>query len=308
MNDFTIWFHRQRLFLRRTDVRAVSAAKAIHSGYLYSVVQPAYVLAERLDGFETCRRLLHLFIACEHRPDRRVRAYEGTLVALQAGVFAPLGQVHGYAALLIRCGSRREGAVRRICKSTDGQVIAFLGVHRDLHIFYKLGQFEQRLSAVFNICPFLRNVDFLYEPDTGVYSPAVHVHDVLAFALVCLLNAFLQVLDCFIDRDDAGQLEERRLHDHIDPASQADLLSDLPCVDHVEVDLLLRQIAFDFRRKVLLDLLRILPKAIEQECAAFVQLLEHIVLADVRLVVAGDEVRAVDQINKKAGTFPFRPL
>jgi len=67
----------------------------------------------------------------------------------------------------------------------------------------------------------------------------VHLHDLLALLSVGLHDCFLEACDCLINGNYAGQLEEDRLHDHVDPSAEANLTSQLYGVDRVELEMLL---------------------------------------------------------------------
>ena len=58
----------------------------------------------------------------------------GTLVALDAVVHNPLGDIHSHAALLVSSGALGRGAVGVVLEGGDRQVLAVEGVHGEHHV------------------------------------------------------------------------------------------------------------------------------------------------------------------------------
>ena len=80
--------------------------------------------------------------------------------------------------------------------------------------------------------------------------------DGLAALRVGLLDERLDLGDGLLGRQDAGELEEARLHDGVDPAAHAGLVGDGERVDHPEVDLLVDEQLLDAAGQVVPDLVR----------------------------------------------------
>ena len=76
----------------------------------------------------------------------------------------------------------------------------------------------------------------------------------------------------------------------------AGLDTDLHTVDGVELDVVVGDELLHLSRKVLLQSFHI-PRAVQQECTAVNQLLNHVVLAYISRIVAGYEVCLVDQVG-----------
>ena len=79
---------------------------------------------ERISRIDIAKKVLGDFI--EHRPDDRMGADEGAVVALRALVRQPFRDLDCDAALLPRRGPQREGAILAAVESADGQGVAFL--------------------------------------------------------------------------------------------------------------------------------------------------------------------------------------
>ena len=95
--------------------------------------------------------------------------------------------------------------------------------------------------------------------------------------------------------DDARELEEASLHRGGNAVAEADLFDDLDRVDVVELDVLFGDRVLHRGGEFFVHLLD-RPRAVEQEDAAVLEVADHVVLDDIGRVVAGDEVRLVDQV------------
>ena len=96
--------------------------------------------------------------------------------------------------------------------------------------------------------------------------------------------------------DDVGELEEDRLHDHVDPAAEAHFLRHLHRVDVVELELLARDLALHGRGQMLFHVLQG-PVGVEDKGGAVLDALEQVVLGDIGLLVAGDVVGLGDEVG-----------
>ena len=151
----------------------------------------------------------------------------------------------------------------------------------------------------------IRNIDLADSSDSLIYCSTVHVYDVLSL-LSCMIFSipsfrYSTALSIGIT---SGQFEECSLHYHVDSGSKADFFCDFPCIDSIEIN------AFS-----LPDLSLPLPGAccsisssdhrqLSRNVPPFFQILQHIVLSDVCLVMAGYEIRLVDKICGLYRMFP----
>ncbi len=130
--------------------------------------------------------------------------------------------------------------------------------------------------------------------DASFDGVVVHGDDLLALLAIGLGGGVLHVLDGVSLRNDVGDFEERGLQNGVDAAAQADLLADLDTVDGVELDVVVGDdTSSSWPGSLLLQLLHI-PGAVQQEDAALLQILDHVVLVHIGGVVAGHEVRLAD--------------
>ena len=100
--------------------------------------------------------------------------------------------------------------------------------------------------------------------------------------------------------DNVGQLEEGGLQHHVGAVAQTQRLRLLVGVDDVELDVVVGDVLEDLAGNMLLQLV-LRPLAVQQEAAVGLQLMDNVVLGQVRLVVAGDEVRAAHIIGRADG-------
>ena len=96
--------------------------------------------------------------------------------------------------------------------------------------------------------------------------------------------------------DDVREFEEARLHRRGDTVAESYLFDDLDGVYVIELDMLFRDRVFHARGKLFVHFFGG-PGAVEQEYAAVFEIADHVVLDDVRRVVARDEVRLIDEVG-----------
>ncbi len=210
--------HDQGLFLGRADLGAVAAARAVQRRDLDAVVQSLEILAHGLEGDKGLRCLFQIFICGQERPDHRMGADEGALVALDAVFRNPLGHVDGNTPLFVGGGAGGHDAVGR--KGADRQLVALEGLDGPDHLFHKLGYgFRGRRCFVLGLCPAGGVVDLDQMLNSLVHGRVVHLHDLFALVAVGVVDSFLDVPDGIFGRDYVGNLEERGLQDGVDPAA-----------------------------------------------------------------------------------------
>jgi len=221
-----------------------------------------------------------------------VGADEGAHIALETLGSVPHRQVRGDAALFVTGRTQRHRAVLHALEGGDGQVVALLGVDGDKDVLDDVGQALvgglQRLAG--KLRPLGLHLDLHQRVDAGVHGGDVHVDDLLALEAVGLLDGILHVGHGILHGDDLGQLEEGGLQHHVGAVAQAQGLRLLVGVDNVELDVVVSDILEDLAGNVLLQLV-LRPLAVQQEAAMGLQLVDNVVLGQIRLVVAGDEIR-----------------
>ena len=127
-------------------------------------------------------------------------------------------------------------------------------------------------------------------------SPVLH-DNVLALTSVGCLCSSLHQLVGLLSRNDTGQLKECGLKDGIDTCrAHAGLDTNLNTVDGVEVDVVVSNVLLNLAWQMLLKSFHI-PWAVQKECAAVNQLLDHVVLTHICRIVAGNEVSCTDQVS-----------
>ena len=128
----------------------------------------------------------------------------------------------------------------------------------------------------------------------------VHRDNLFTLLAVGAGSRFLHQLDRFFGRNDLGKAEEGGLQDGVGASAQAKLFGDVGSVDGVEFNVVLGDEFLHLGRQMGVQIGRI-PRAVEKEGPARLQILDHVVFIDIGGVVAGHEVGLVDQIGALDG-------
>ena len=155
-------------------------------------------------------------------------------------------------------------------------------------------------ALVLDRSPLGGNVDLHDGVAAGIDGRIVHVDDVLALLSVGFEDGLLHLLDSLVERDDVGDLEERRLHDGVRTRTQTQFGGDLRGVDDIEVDLVLGEEDLHVVGQRRAGGLGVVHR-VQQERTAGLQALQHVVLVNVRGNVAGHEVGGGHQIGRRDG-------
>ena len=293
--------HGEGLVLGEADVHAVAATGAVVHGDGEGVlpVLEVRLALSHLDGGGSGGGFL---VGEEERTDGGVRADEGAAVALDTLLGVPHRDHHGDAALLEGGGAGRHGAVGVRHEGADREGVAGLGVH-DVRDFLDEGGSQTVLVRVLElggqVGPLGRDVD-LGVLATAVDGRVVHVHHVLTLLAIGLHDGVLHVLHGVLVGDDARDLEEGALEDGVRTVAEADFRSDLGRVDDIDLDVLPADDGLRVVRDVL-DGLFLVPEAVQQQGAAFLDALQDVILAEVGRDVAGHEVGGVHQVRSLDG-------
>ena len=293
--------HVDGLLLGGAAGHAAATARAVHRADLQAVAIRCLgaLQRRRLKSLRCLRRLL---LIQQERPDHRMGAYIGALVALQALRSVPHRDLRGDAALFKHGVAHLEGTALVTHESADRQIIAPLcrNGHDDVaHLFRQLFQIVLFLHG---ILPCRRHLHQNGTVDTGVHGGQIHGHHLFTLAGKGLLRRLLHVSHRVLHRDHLCQLEERRLQDHAGLVAQTQLLRDLVGVHDVETDLIFRQIALHLCRQHLIQLLH-RPLRVQQEGAALLQLVDHVIFSQIRLIMASNKISALHQIRGADGRF-----
>ena len=125
----------------------------------------------------------------------------------------------------------------------------------------------------------------------------VHVDDVLALLEVGLGRGVLHVLDSLGLRKHVGEREEGRLQRGVGALAHADARREVDGVDHVELDVVVGDVALVLGRQMRLELVEI-PLGVDEQRAARLDTRDDgESLGDVCGHVAGDEVCLRDVIR-----------
>ena len=226
-------------------------------------------------------------------------ADQSALVAHEALLGDPLRDGDGDAALLIAGGAGGHGAVG--AHGGHGQRVAFLREDGlDIALEVRIVGHGHDLGALGGGGPGFRILNLLHRVDADVDGVVILLDHGVALLGVGLLGGGLHEAHGILHGDHVGQLEEGSLHDGVDAPAHADLESQLDGVDVVELQMVLGDGVLEGRGQLLLHLLQG-PGAVEEERAALLDAAGHVVLRDIGRIVAGHEVRAVDEVGALDG-------
>ena len=274
--------HLKSLLLGGTYVHAVAAAGAVHGRYLHGEAV-CLECGDTLGALDCLGSLGQFLLGGEERTDGGVRADVCALVALDTFLRVPLGNAYCDASLFESGCTGRNGTVGILTgESTYRHVIAVLGVDHIGHAAYPLGSKTVEVGGTetgYDSVPLCRSSQFLIL-GSAVHCGVVHADHLLSLLAVALVDGFLHEGHCLLVRDDAGNLEERRLEDGVGTVAQTYLLGYLGSVDDIYLQVLLSDNLLYMIRDSL-DGLLYRPEAVEEECTAPLDTLENIVLVQV---------------------------
>ena len=243
-----------------------------------------------------------LFIGHSDGTDNCMRTHIRALVTLDAVVHDPLGNIHSHAALLVSGSALGRSAVSILLKGGDRQILAVEGVHGEhhvVHVIHQLGTVagsNLSLGIVHSVLPGSGDFHLHIAVGATIDSVVVHLDDGLALAAVGLGSGVLHVLDSILFGDDLSNGEESGLQHGVGTGAQAQLLADLEGIDGIEVDVVVGDEFLHLAGQTLVQLLGI-PRAVQQEAAALLQILHHVVGLQVSRIGAGHEVSLGDVVG-----------
>ena len=281
----------------RAHVGAAAAAGAVELAHLDGV---ARALGQVLAALERHRRepfgrVLRFVLVKQVGADGGVGAHEGAAVALDARFGVPRRRLHGDAALLVGGQAHVDDAVLVAGEGADGQAVALLRVDGAQDVLdHRRGLVER------GVRPAGGHSDFHALLRALVDGRHVLGHHGVALARIGLAGRVLHVVERLLNGHQARDLEERRLQHGVDVAAQAHALRHLHRVHGEQADAVLRDVALHLAGQVGVKLFG-RPAGVEQEGAAGLHFLHHVVLEHVALVVAGHEVRALHVVGAADG-------
>ena len=232
-----------------------------------------------------------------------MRAHIGTTVTLNTVLRIPYRNIHCDAALLV-CGSTgRSCAVHIVFKCRYRQGIAFLCGYFGLNVIDKINcVFSSALCMGHNqafvrrVLPAVRNLNFNNLLCTCVNRRPVLLDNIVAFTSVSSLCSSFHKVNRLLLRNNSGQFKECRLKDCVNTGrSHAGLDTDLYAVDHIELDVMVRNKCFHLSWQMAFKFFHI-PRAVQKERTAVNQFLNHVVLINIGRIMTCYKVRFVDQV------------
>ena len=225
--------------------------------------------------------------------DGGVWAGDGAEGASDTGFGVPDGDFAGDAAFFPLRGCGREVSVG--VEGAGGEGFAFvleeLG-HDVFDIVRRLGEIGVEAVEL----PYgAGNLDLVEVFDGGVDGGIVFLDDGLTLLGVGLLGGLFDFGDGFFFGEYAGEFEEAGLHDGVDAGAHSGGFGDLACVDDEESNFLVDDLLLGFGGDVIPCLVGGVW-AVEEEGGAFLGVGEDVFFLDEAELVAGHEVRALDEV------------
>ena len=139
------------------------------------------------------------------------------------------------------------------------------------------------------------HLDLVDLAQCSIHGVVIHIDDLIALLAIGLLDGSLDRSDSRVGIDDTADLEERRLHDHVDAAAKTEVFSDLDRVNDIELQFLLDDRLLNFQRQRFPDIFGAV-QAGQQEGTALLDMAEHIVFFDEARIVTCQEVGFLNQV------------
>ena len=211
--------HGQGLFFGRADIDADAAALAIIRANLHSKLLAGKIFAVGIDRSKSIR--LGSAIFNDYRTNGGMGANQRALVALDAVFLNPAGDKGRYAAFFKLRAARGEGAVLTAAKGRNRQLITAVGSHWPQHLADKGAFILGLVGIIGGSSPLSGNSYFAEAAHSGIDRLFIHINHFLTLASIGVFNALIKGVDRGIFRDNAGQLKESSLHNHIGMIAQA---------------------------------------------------------------------------------------
>ena len=199
-----------------------------------------------------------------------MRADDGALVTLDTLGSIPNRDIYCCTALLVSCCTLRECTVFHTNECGYGERVTFLSVHYVNDLLDELGNSLLLNSLILSCLPGIRDVDLYNCINTSVDSLVVHLNDIVTLLTVRLESSLLHVVNCLVNGENAGELEECGLADRVDSSAETDLLSLSNSVECEELDVVVSDVSLHGAGESVLELFSC-PLSVEQECAARLQ-------------------------------------
>ena len=284
--------HHKCLFLCRAGCYADTAALTIQRVNLHTeFVLLDFACAVCIQNCVGCGSVCCFLLCQQERTDCSVRANVGALVTLDTFCCIPCGNVNRNTAFFKCGGAKRNCAVLSACKYGYRQQVALQCVHGKHQLFYIFGKNLLDCFVIYILCilPACGNVNLCQTGKPCVNSGIVHVDNLFALLAVGFYDSRLHVCNCVINGDDVCQLEECGLQNCVCLVTQTDFLTNLDCINGVEVDVVVCDGSLYLRRQVMIQLIGC-PCAVQQEGAAGLDFGNDIIFFHVALVMTSNEV------------------
>ena len=291
------WLHYQSFFFSWTYVSTAAATGTIHWANLDTEVHTFE--ASCSNGGHTFWSICFFVSIQQEWTDSSVWTYICTLVTLDAVFWYPFWNVDCDHTFFVTGCTHWEGTVFTARECTYWQFVTLLSVHRLNNFFDECRCCRAAAFCsffCFCICPACRNFYFFQSFCSHIYSSVVHVNDFVTFFAVGFLNSAFQQFGSFFEWNYVSQFEECSLGNHVDTVFQTNFFRNFHSIDCVELDVVFCDVFFHFSWQFSFQFSSI-PWAVQQECAAWFQAFQYIVLIYIACFVASGVVSLVNQVS-----------
>ena len=230
--------------------------------------------------------------------DRRVRADDRTLAAIDAQVRFPYRDLGRDGALLVPRGAGDEAAIGR--QRAHRQEVALPRQHASRDSLYEVGGIGAHRRAAMRRRGHGRADRYTMQVLQRLVDRG-HVarHHGLAACAVAVMNGVLQFAQRVLGRKHPGESEETGLHDRVDATTEAGFAGDSGCIHGVHLQVAIEYLLLHFCGKATPHLVGGVRR-VEQHGRTlggqvqYVEAIEEVPLVDAHERGLVDEVRAVD--------------
>ena len=224
-----------------------------------------------------------------------MRTYEVTLVTLDTVFLVPYRNEGGNATLFISGSALFPSTVFRNLEGAHRKEVTVLCVDRTNEVRDESRFFANNLLIFWQVSPSGLNRELLIFA-TAVNGLIVLVNNVLTLLAIRLHDEFLHLLNSEFNRDNLRDTEEGRLQDGVGAVAKTDFLSNLRCIDIINSDVVLSEIALHVVWQILCQLFAF-PNGVEEERTVVTQTTEHIIHVQISLNMASHEVRGLNLVS-----------
>ena len=231
-----------------------------------------------------------------------MRANKHALAALNTRLGIPGRTFQRNTALFIHRRPRRKCAING--HFTDRQLVAAAGNDLGGDRLHEFGRHSGNRRLQFDLAGnSRRHLHFVQIGNGRVDRLEILGNNIRPLLAIRLFDRLLDLGNGLLFRQDAGDIKETGLHDRIDPAAHAGLISDRVSVNNKELELLFNNMLLGQTGQVIPNLVRG-ELAVKQKDRAFRRILKDIIPLQENELMATDKIRLTDQVRSVDRVWP----